>query len=120
MQEQGLVNVSERREKINTMVEEVERAVIEAKREWFYRGETAALKKFVALLGLVVNALSSLLAEVKPRLSPAAMIMYESMQELIANLTIQWATINLSIETLLRKEEEELSRRNPTSPPTPI
>ena len=95
-----------RKAKVSAMIDEVSASAVEMREEWVARGETAALKKLVHLLGLVVTALANVLREVRPRLTPSASHVYESMQGRVVTLNMEVAAINSAMEALLRTEEE--------------
>ena len=64
---------AERKHRIDSLIDQTHAALLNAKKEWHEKGETAALRAFVDTVGLIIATLENVLEEVTPRLRQATM-----------------------------------------------
>ena len=64
---------AERKERIGSLIDQTHAALLNARREWHEKGETAALRSFVDTLGLAVATLGNVLEEVTSQVRQATM-----------------------------------------------
>ena len=64
---------AERKQRIDSLIDQTRAELLNAKREWHAKGETEALRAFVQTLGLAAATLGNVLEEVTSRLRQATM-----------------------------------------------
>jgi hypothetical protein len=108
----GVMTSAERKEKINSLLDQTHAALLNAKKEWHERGETAALRAFVDLLGLVVAALANVLEEVTPRLRQEA-AMNEIEASRLSAIAERITSLHQEMDAVIRELQNLLTRHTP-------
>ena len=103
---------AERKEKISNLIDQIHAALLNAKKEWHEKGETAALRAFVDILGLVVVALANVLEEVTPRLRQGA-TMNEIEANQLSTIAERITSLHQELDTLIRELQKLVSRHTP-------
>ena len=104
---------AERKERISNLIDQTHAALLNAKKEWHEKGETAALRAFVDTLGLVVTTLKNLLEEVTPQLRQQAATMNEIEATRLSAITERITSLHQEIDTLIRELQKLLAARTP-------
>ena len=103
---------AERKERISSLIDQIHAAVLNAKKEWHEKGETAALRAFVDILGLVVVALANVLEEVAPRLRQAP-TMDEIEATRLSTITERITSLHQEIDGLIRELQKLITTHTP-------
>jgi len=98
---------AERKERISNLIDQSHAALLNAKKEWHEKGESAALRAFVDTLGLVVATLTNVLEEVTPRLRRATMNEIEGTR--LSAITKRITSLHQEIDTLIRDLQKLLT-----------
>lgn len=104
---------AERKERISNLINQSHAALLNAKKEWHEKGETAALRAFVDTLGLVVTTLKNLLEEVTPQLRQQAATMNEIEANQLSTIAERITSLHQEIDALIRELQKLLTRRTP-------
>ena len=104
---------AERKQRIDSLIDQTHAALLNAKKEWHEKGETAALRMFVDALGLVVTTLKNLLDEVTPQLRQQAATMNEIEATRLSAITERITSLHQEIDTLIRELQKLLAARTP-------
>ena len=92
---------AERKHRIDGLIDQTHAALLNAKKEWHEKGETAALRAFVDTVGLIIATLENVLEEVTPRLRQATMNEVEAAR--LSAIRERITSLHQEIDTLIHE-----------------